>query len=137
APIAGRLADRFGVARVMTTAATVYGLGLCIGTVPTTLTPMVIALPFVALAGAVLLTLPPALAFLLAPKGGEGAAAGLLDLSRGVGVVLGPVLVGAVVTGTADGWFSDTRGYAAMWPLIGVAVLLTLPVLRALRPYTA
>ena len=133
APIAGRLADRYGVAQVMLVSATIYGLGLCIGTVPTSLTPMVIALPFVALAGAVLLTLPPALAFLLAPSGGQGAAAGLLDLSRGVGVVLGPVLVGAAVTGTADGWFQTTRGYAVMWPIIGVAVLLTLPILRELR----
>lgn len=133
APIAGRLADKYGVAQVMLAAATVYGLGLCIGTVPTTLTPMVIALPFVALAGAVLLTLPPALAFLLAPAGGQGAAAGLLDLSRGIGVVLGPVLVGAAVTETADGWFSSTQGYAVMWPVIGVAVLATLPILRGLR----
>jgi MFS family permease len=134
APIAGRLADRFGIAQVMLVSATIYGLGLCIGTLPTTLTPMVIALPFVALAGAILLTLPPALAFVLAPTGGEGAAAGLLDFSRGVGVVLGPVLVGAAVTGTADGWFSATNGYAAMWPVIGLAVLATLPILRILRP---
>ncbi|HEX4654763.1 MAG TPA: MFS transporter [Mycobacteriales bacterium] len=136
APIAGRLADRYGVPQVMLVAATVYGLGLCIGTVPTSLTPMVVALPFVAMAGAILLTLPPALAFMLAPNGGEGAAAGLLDLSRGVGVVLGPVLVGAAVTGTADGWFAATNGYAAMWPLIGLAVLLTLPILRGLRGAT-
>ena len=134
APIAGRLADRFGIAQVMLVSATIYGTGLCIGTLPTSLTPMVIALPFVALAGAILLTLPPALAFVLAPAGGEGAAAGLLDFSRGVGVVLGPVLVGAAVTGTADGWFSATHGYAAMWPVIGLAVLATLPILRALRP---
>jgi len=134
APIAGRLADRFGVAQVMLVSATVYGLGLCIGTVPTSLGPMVIALPFVALAGAILLTLPPALAFTLAPSGGEGAAAGLLDFSRGIGVVLGPVIVGAAVTGTADGWFSSTNGYAVMWPIIGVAVLLTLPILRTLQP---
>jgi MFS family permease len=136
APIAGRLADRFGVAQVMLVSATLYGLGLCIGTLPTSLTPMVFALPFVALAGAVLLTLPPALAFMLAPPGAEGAAAGLLDFSRGTGVVLGPVIVGAVVTGTADGWFSATNGYAAMWPVIGGAVLLTLPILRLLRAHT-
>ena len=134
APIAGRLADRFGVAQVMLVAATIYGTGLCIGTLPTSLTPMVIMLPFVAMAGAILLTLPPALAFLLAPSGGEGAAAGLLDFSRGIGVVLGPVIVGAVVTGTADGWFASTNGYAAMWPVIGLAVLATLPILRQLRP---
>jgi MFS family permease len=135
APIAGRLADRFGVAQVMLVSATVYGLGLCIGTVPTSLGPMLVALPFVSLAGAVLLTLPPALAFTLAPSGGEGAAAGLLDFSRGIGVVLGPLLVGAAVAGTADGWFSSTNGYAVMWPIIGVSVLLTLPILRTLRPY--
>src|SRR5207302_1819936 len=64
APIAGRLADKYAVPQVMFAAATVYGLGLCIGTVPTTLTPMVIALPFVALAGAILLTLPQPLPFL-------------------------------------------------------------------------
>jgi hypothetical protein len=44
----------------------------------------------VALAGSVLLTLPQALAFTLAPRGSEGAAAGLQDFSRGIGVVLGP-----------------------------------------------
>ena len=130
APIAGRLADRYGVAQVMLVAAVVYGLGLCIGTVPTTLAPMVIALPFVALAGAILLTLPQALVFLLAPAGAEGAAAGLLDFSRGIGVVLGPLLVGAAVTESADGWFRATHGYAVMWPVIGVSVLLTLPILR-------
>ena len=133
APIAGRLADRYGVAQVMLVSAIIYGVGLCIGTLPTALAPMVIMLPFVALAGAILLTLPPALAFLLAPSGSQGAAAGLLDLSRGVGLVLGPVLVGAAVTGTAHGWFSATNGYAAMWPVIGVAVLATLPMLRVLR----
>jgi MFS family permease len=130
APIAGRLADKYGVAQVMLVSAVVYGVGLCLGTVPTTLAPMVIALPFVALAGAILLTLPQALGFLLAPPGAEGAAAGLLDFSRGLGVVLGPLLVGAAVTETADGWFSSTNGYAVMWPIIGVAVLLTLPILR-------
>jgi MFS family permease len=130
APIAGRLADKYGVAQVMLVAAVIYGLGLCIGTIPTTLAPTLIALPFVALAGAVLLTLPQALAFLLAPPGAEGAAAGLLDFSRGLGVVLGPLLVGAAVTETSDGWFSSTHGYAVMWPIIGVAVLLTLPILR-------
>jgi MFS family permease len=136
APIAGRLAERYGIQPVMSTAAVVYGLGLCFGTLPTSLTPMVIALPFVALAGAILLTLPQALAFLLAPVGSEGAAAGLLDLSRGIGLVLGPVLVGAAVTGTADGWFASTNGYAAMWPVIGLAVLLSLPLLRTLGPET-
>src|SRR5207249_120483 len=81
--------------RTMRLTSFVYGAGLLIGVVPHTLTPLLIGLPVVALAGAVVLTLPQALAFTLAPEGSEGAAAGLQDFSRGLGVVLGPVVVGA------------------------------------------
>jgi hypothetical protein len=54
------------------------------------------------------LTLPQALAFTLAPAGGEGAAAGLQDFSRGVGVVLGPIAVAAVI-GVSESFFSSTH----------------------------
>jgi MFS family permease len=132
APIAGRLADRFGILPVMTWAAILYGIGLCIGSIPTTLTPSLVMLPFVALAGAVLLTLPPALAFTLAPEGGVGAAAGLIDVSRGLGLVFGPLVVGFAVDRTSSSLFEATHGYAAMWPVIGLAVLLSVPLLRSL-----
>jgi hypothetical protein len=92
-----------------------------------------VALPFVALAGSILLTLPQALAFTLAPVGGQGAAAGLVDFSRGVGVVLGPVAVGVAVSLSAS-FLSATSGYAAMWPVIGVVMLLSVPILRRLDP---
>jgi maltose/moltooligosaccharide transporter len=133
APIASRLADRFGIVPVMTWSALAFGVGLCYGSIPTTLTPLLIALPFVALAGSILLTLPQALAFTIAPTGGQGAAAGIVDVSRGVGVVLGPVVVGAAVS-LSSSLFSATNGYAAMWPVIGVVVLLSVPVLRRLDP---
>jgi MFS family permease len=129
APIASRLADRFGIVTVMTWAAAVYGLALCVGVIPTTADPMLIVLPVGALAGAILMTLPQALAFMLAPEASQGAAAGLVDFSRGVGVVLGPVLVGAAVSGFAS-TLSATKGYAVMWPAIGIPVLLSLLVLR-------
>src|SRR3954469_3889510 len=115
APLAGRMADRWGLVRVMTWSAIVYGLGLCVGMIPTTLTPLLVMLPFVALAGAVLLTLPQALAFTLAPAGGQGAAAGLVDVSRGLGLVLGPLVVGVAVSGSSS-VLTATHGYAAMWP---------------------
>jgi MFS family permease len=123
APIAGRLADRYGIVRTLRWTSLLYGAGLLVGTVPHTLPPLLVGLPVVALAGAIVLTLPQALAFTLAPPGAEGAAAGLQDFSRGVGVVLGPVAVGAAV-GVAGGLFPATHGYAAMWPVIGVPVLL-------------
>jgi MFS family permease len=104
APIAGWLADRYGIAFTLRWTSLVYGAGLLVGTIPHTLAPLLVGLPVVALAGAIVLTLPQALAFTLAPAGSEGAAAGLQDFSRGVGVVLGPVAVGAAV-GAAHGIF--------------------------------
>jgi MFS family permease len=129
APIASRLADRYGIVAVMKWSAGAYGIVLCLGVIPTTATPMAIILPVGALAGAMLMTLPQALAFTLAPEAGQGAAAGLVDFSRGVGVVLGPVLVGAAVANSTS-FLSSTHGYAIMWPTIGVPVLLSLFLLR-------
>jgi MFS family permease len=123
APIAGRLADRYGIVRTLRWTSLVYGVGLVVGAIPRTLPPLLVGLPVVALAGAIVLTLPQALAFTLAPAGSEGAAAGLQDFSRGVGVVLGPVAVGAAV-GAAHGVFTATHGYAAMWLVIGLPVLI-------------
>jgi MFS family permease len=133
APLAGWLADRYGLVRTLRVTSLVYGVGLLIGVLPTTLTPLLIGLPVVALAGAVVLTLPQALAFTLAPEGSEGAAAGLQDFSRGLGVVLGPVVVGAVI-GISRAAFSSTDGYASMWLVIGVPVLLAALLLRPLEP---
>ncbi|HWC33644.1 MAG TPA: MFS transporter [Mycobacteriales bacterium] len=132
APIAGRLAERYGMVRVMEVSAALYGVALCIGLFPTSVTPMLFLLPAGALAGAILMTLPQALAFTLAPAANEGAAAGLVDFSRGIGVVLGPVCVGAAVSGFAH-TLRATDGYAIMWPMIGVPILLSLFLLRLIR----
>jgi MFS family permease len=129
APIASRLSDRYGIVAVMKWSAAAYGIVLCLGVIPTTATPMAIILPVGALAGAILMTLPQALAFTLAPEAGQGAAAGLVDFSRGVGVVLGPFVVGAAIANSTS-WLSSTHGYAIMWPTIGVPVLLSLILLR-------
>jgi MFS family permease len=132
APLAGWLADRYSILRVLRIASLVYGAGLMIGAFLHSLTPLLIALPFVALAGAIVLTLPQALAFTLAPRGSEGAAAGLLDFSRGLGVVLGPVVVGVAI-GIAEPLFESTHGYGVMWPVIGVPVLLAAFLLKPLE----
>ena len=90
-------------------------------------------LPFVALAGAIVMTLPQALAFTLAPareRGRGRRAARLLarrrrraraDRRRRCAIEL------------FHGSLSATDGYAAMWPVVGIPVLLTLPLLRALE----
>jgi MFS family permease len=135
APLAGWLADRYGLLRVLRLASLVYGTGLLIGVLPHTLPPLLIGLPVVALAGAIVLTLPQALAFSLAPVGSEGAAAGLQDFSRGVGVVLGPIAVGAAI-GISEPLFTSTHGYASMWPVIGLPVLLAAFLLKPLEDTT-
>ncbi len=123
APLASWLADHYGIVRVLRVTSFIYGAGLIIGVLPHSLVPLLVGLPFVALAGAIVLTLPQALAFTLAPAGSEGAAAGLQDFSRGVGVVLGPIVVGAAI-GASRSLFSATDGYAVMWLVIGIPVLL-------------
>ena len=135
APLAGWLADRYGLVRVLRLASLVYGAGLLIGALPHTLPPLLIGLPVVALAGAIVLTLPQALAFTLAPVGSEGAAAGLQDFSRGVGVVLGPIAVGVAI-GISEPLFTSTHGYASMWPVIGLPVLLAAFLLKPLEAAT-
>jgi MFS family permease len=132
APLAGWLADHYGLLRVLRITSLVYGVGLVIGVLPHTLTPLLIGLPVVALAGAIVLTLPQALAFTLAPVGSEGVAAGLQDFSRGIGVVLGPIVVGVAV-GVSQSVFESTRGYGSMWLIIGVPVLIAAVLLKPLE----
>jgi len=131
APLAGRLAESYGIVPVLRVAALVYGVGLVAGVLSTTLAPMLIGLPVVALAGAIVMTLPQALLFTVAPTGSAGSAAGLLDFSRGAGLVLGPVAVGAAIE-VFHGPLGGTQGYAAMWPVIGIPVLFSLVLLRRL-----
>jgi MFS family permease len=128
APVASRLSDRYGIVAVMFWAAAAYGTTLCLGVLPHTVIPMLALLPIGAITGGILMTLPQALAFTLAPDASQGAAAGLVDFSRGVGVVLGPVIVGAAVSASAS-LLSSTNGYGIMWPVIGTPVLLSLLLL--------
>jgi MFS family permease len=132
APIASRLAERYGILRVMEVSAAIYGAVLTGSVLATSLTPMIVVLPLGAIAGSVLMTLPQALAFTLAPDTNQGAAAGLVDFSRAIGVVLGPVLVGAAVS-AANSTLTATHGYAIMWPMIGVPMLGSLALLRLLH----
>lgn len=125
AALSGRLADRFGLVRVLRGATWIYGAGLLLAAVMTTVTPLLVALPVVALAGAVVMTLPYGLLMQLTPAGSEGAVSGLFNLSRAVGIVAGPIVVGAVID-LAGPLFASTHGYGAMWVAIGVPIVLSL-----------
>jgi MFS family permease len=129
---AGRLADRLGVFRVIRAALWVYGVGLLLAATMTSLEPLLLGLPFIALAGAVLMTLPYGLLQTMTPVGAEGAVAGLFGFSRGAGAVLGPVVVGAAIDTFAP-FFHTTAGFGAMWVAIGVPIMLSLALLPAME----
>ena len=127
----GRLADRFGVLRVLRVSIWVYGAGLLFAATLHSVRPMLVALPIVALAGAVLMTLPYGVLMKLTPPGVEGAVSGLFNVSRALGVVLGPIVVGVAVD-VLEPLFRSTHGYGAMWVAVGVPIVLSLAFLPAL-----
>lgn len=129
--VAGRLADRVGLMRLLKVSIWVYGAGLLFAATLHDLGPMLVALPVVALAGAVLMTLPYGILMRISPAGSEGAVSGLFNLSRAVGVIAGPVVVGLAIDLGAP-FFSATAGYGAMWVAVGLPIVLSLAFLPAI-----
>jgi MFS family permease len=129
---AGRLADAVGVHRLMRISLWIYGVGLLVGALLGSLDTFLLGLPFIALAGAVVMTLPYGILVGITPAGAEGALSGLFGFSRALGAVLGPIAVGVAIDVLAP-LFPSTNGYGAMWLAIGAPILLSLPFLNALR----
>ena len=128
APLSGWLADRLGRRRVIAVCLWIYGLGAIVPA----LTQSVVILPvvlLVALAAVSLMTLPYALLMGLLPERDHGAGAALFAVSRGIGLLAGPLLAGLAIT-LLDGVFAGTHGYAALFLVVAAAVLATLPLLR-------
>jgi MFS family permease len=129
---AGRVGDAIGIHRLMRGAVWVYGIGLLVGAGLSTLDSFLIGLPFIALAGAVVMTLPYGILAGMTPAGAEGALSGLFGFSRALGAVLGPIVVGVAIDVLAP-VFPATNGYGAMWVAIGAPILLSLPFLARIR----
>jgi len=129
---AGRLADSIGLHRLMRASLWIYGVGLLVGAGLSSLGPLLVGLPFIALAGAVVMTLPYGMLVQMTPPGAEGALSGLFGFSRALGAILGPIVVGVTID-VLQPLFPATNGYGAMWIAIGVPILLSLPFLAALR----
>ena len=135
AAVSGRLADRIGLVRLLRGATWVYGAGLLFAATLDSTGTLLVGLPVVALAGAVLMTLPYGLLMQLTPAGSEGAVSGLFNVSRAVGVIAGPIVVGAAID-LAGPLFTSTHGYGAMWVAVGVPIVLSLAFLPALERRT-
>jgi Na+/melibiose symporter-like transporter len=134
APVAGVLADRFSHQRVIGISLWVYAIGLSLPLF-TTGPWVIVALPFVAFAATTVMTLPFALIMSLMPRDGDnGAATGLFGLSRGVGLIAGPLLAGAAIAASGStGLFADTEGYTALFGVGALALFASMPLLRRTR----
>lgn len=124
----GTLGDRYGLARVMHVALWVYGLGLLVPVF--TQAPIVLVIvPVIAFGGGVILTLPYGLLAKFMPDDAHGAATGLYGFSRGLGVILGPLIAGVAIDASRP-ILSSTDGYAALFGVMGIAALASIPFLR-------
>jgi hypothetical protein len=54
-------------------------------------------------------------------------------VSRGIGITLGPVIAGVLISLGARGPFEGTDGFQAAWIVPAVAILASLPLLRRLE----
>lgn len=132
APLAGWLGDRYGALRVMRLSLYVYALGLLLPCFTQSLWVLIPAMPLVGFGGTVVMTLPDTLVAQATSERSPGAIAGWYELSRGVGVIAGPIVTGAAIDGLRP-LFSSTQGYAAMWLVQALSLLLSLPLLPRQR----
>jgi MFS family permease len=132
AAVAGRLGDRLGRRRVMAWAAALFGVPMVVPLLTTSPPLIIAAAPFIAVGGGVMLSLPYALLQPLMPEERHGALTGYYSASRGLGVMLGPLL-GGVAIAAGSSAFSSTEGYAAMWAVCGAAALAAVPLILRVR----
>jgi MFS family permease len=125
---AGRLGDRFGLARVIFVCSFVYGGGLLLGGLPQAWQPWYLGLVFpVAVAGGAVMTLAWGLLFKLMPPQHRGAASGLATTTKGVGLIIGPIAAGGAID-LLSPHLEATDGYQVLWPLLGVPILAVIPL---------
>ncbi len=125
---AGPLAERFGHGRLLTVSAAVYAIGLALPIFVHSLYFLIAMFPL-AFAAGIVMTLPYSLLMGLLPDADHGAGAGAFEAARGMGVVLGPILAGIAVE-TLKPLFESTDGYAAMFLVASVAVVISVPLAR-------
>jgi MFS family permease len=129
AAMSGTLADKRGRRPVMLVAVVIFGAVLLVPFLVTAKLPIAIAAPVIAVGGGVLMSQPYALLVPLMPEEHHGALTGFYTASRGIGIMLGPLIGGAAVA-LASGILTSTQGYAAVWLVCAVASLLSVPFLR-------
>ena len=76
------------------------------------------------------MALPYAMLIPMMPRADHGLLTGVYSMSRGVGIVLGPLLAGAAIQAQeALGTPLGTVGYSALWLVAGLMLLASVPLL--------
>jgi hypothetical protein len=86
------------------------------------------AMPLVGFGGTVVMTLSYAVVARATRTQSPGQSAAWYELSRGVGVITGPIVTGAAIELLRPA-FRTTQGYAAMWLVQAIALLVSLALL--------
>jgi MFS family permease len=129
---AGRLGDRFGLARTILYASCVYGVGLLFAGLADTWRSWYYGLIFpVAIAGGLVMTLSWALLFKLMPAQHRGAISGIATTTKGWGLLLGPLAAGIAID-LFSPYLKQTDGYQVLWPVCALPVLLAIPIVANL-----
>jgi MFS family permease len=132
----GALGDKFGRIRIVTIALIAYGAGYLIPVFTLNRAAIAASIPFIALGGGTVMTMAYALLMPLMPDDEHGALTGFYSISRGVGIILGPILAGALIWVTRNGPFSASHGFQAMWIVCAAATFASLWFLRRMAKAT-
>jgi MFS family permease len=131
--VAGRLGERFGLARVIYLASFVYAAGLLAGGLAESWSAWYLPAVFgVAIAAGLVMTLAWGLLYTLMPGDARGTASGLATATKGVGLIVGPLLAGGAIDLSAP-LLESTSGYRVLWPVCAIPVVLAIPLVRSLR----
>ena len=71
------------------------------------------------------------LLFKLMPPRHRGAISGLATTTKGVGLIVGPLLAGGAID-LASPYLSSTDGYQVLWPACALPILAVIPLVGRL-----
>jgi MFS family permease len=129
AMFAGRLGDRFGLARVIFFASFVYGTSyLVAGLAQQWHTWYLGLIGVVAIAGGTVMTLAWGLLYKIVPIEHRGAVSGLATTTKGIGLLVGAPVAGLAID-LARPYLDATNGYQILWPICGLPILAAIPLL--------
>jgi len=126
---AGRLGDRFGLARVIFFASWIYGGGYLVGGFAQEWHDWYFALIIVvAIAGGTVMTLAWGLLYKIVPVHHRGAVSGLATTTKGIGLLIGAPIAGLAID-LSRPYLSATDGYQILWPICAIPILAAIPLL--------